>query len=217
MRVFVLGTGRCGTTTLIEACSHLTNFTADHETHQDAHPDHHLDYPDQHIEADNRLSWFLGPLHERYPDARYVHLTRDVDGVVGSYLKRWPADPRQVDPKKQPVLWARTKLRPQWNPGTRAGNGIIGAFAYPIMARRSPWPEAERIDVVRYYVSTVTANIDHFLRDKPHIHIRMEEMRAGVTELVDWIGGEGDLERIYAEGDVRHNATGNRSPRKAKA
>src|SRR5690606_7316777 len=49
-----------------------------------------LEYPDQHIEADNRLSWFLGRLDQRYGDQPYyVHLTRDPLATAKSYYRRW--------------------------------------------------------------------------------------------------------------------------------
>jgi hypothetical protein len=87
--VFVLGTGRCGTTTFVRACEHLTNWSAGHETLAHQIGDARFAYPRRHIEADNRLSWFLGDLGRRYPDALYVHLTRDPEKVVASFLRRW--------------------------------------------------------------------------------------------------------------------------------
>jgi len=49
-----------------------------------------LRYPDNHIEADNRLSWLLGRLDEIYADsAFYVHLRRDVAAVAASCVKRY--------------------------------------------------------------------------------------------------------------------------------
>ena len=49
-----------------------------------------LAYPDNHIESDNRLSWLLGRLEERFGGkAFYVHLTRDPRVTARSYDKRW--------------------------------------------------------------------------------------------------------------------------------
>jgi hypothetical protein len=49
-----------------------------------------LAFPDNHIEADNRLSWFLGRLDQKYGDsAFYVHLTRDIDQTAASFAKRY--------------------------------------------------------------------------------------------------------------------------------
>lgn len=88
--VFVLSTGRCGSVTFTRACSHITNYTSGHETRCRELGEQRLAYPAHHIEADNRLSWFLGSLNERFgDDAVYVHLTRDAERVAESYNRRW--------------------------------------------------------------------------------------------------------------------------------
>lgn len=85
MNVFILCTGRCGSTTFIRAASHVTNFTSGHETRARLLGADRVAYPPRHIEADHYLSWFLGKLDERYgDDAWYVHLTRDPDAVARS-------------------------------------------------------------------------------------------------------------------------------------
>ena len=87
--VFVLGTGRCGTTTFVKACEHFTNYTAEHESRTRLLGTDRLAYPEFHIEADNRLSWLLGRVDETFGDsAFYVHLTRDKHKVAVSYAKR---------------------------------------------------------------------------------------------------------------------------------
>jgi hypothetical protein len=78
MNVFILCTGRCGSHTFIEACNHISNYSAGHETRTRFIGNERLNYAPNHIEADNRLSWFLGRLDRMYGDAAfYVHLTRD--------------------------------------------------------------------------------------------------------------------------------------------
>lgn len=205
MRVFVLSTGRCGSMTFTHACRHMSNFTAGHERNAGWSPSEHLDYPDDHVESDNRLSWFLGPLGERYPDARYVHLRRDPDAVVASLLKRWPNDPTPLPWRRHPLRRIKRTVAPIWAPGTRAGNGMMGAFAYPLMSRPSPWPEAERRSVVNYYVDTVTANIRYFLRDKEHLTVDLENIATDFLAVWDWIGAEGDRDAAVAELGIRHN------------
>lgn len=87
--IFVLGTGRCGTMTFIKACSHITNYTSAHESRTGILGAHRLDYPTNHIEADNRLSWFLGRLDRKYgSEAFYVHLIRHREATAASYAKR---------------------------------------------------------------------------------------------------------------------------------
>lgn len=87
--VFILCTGRCGSTTMVRACKHISNYTAGHETRTALLGKDRFAYPKGHIEADNRLSWLLGRLDEEFgKDAFYVHLRRDRQEVAESYSKR---------------------------------------------------------------------------------------------------------------------------------
>lgn len=90
MNVFVLSTGRCGSTTFAKAASHISNFTSAHELRLSVLGSDHLDYPDNHIELDNRLSWFLGRLDKKYGNqAFYVHLKRDRMATALSYARSY--------------------------------------------------------------------------------------------------------------------------------
>ena len=95
MNVFVLCTGRCGSKTFEQACQHMTNYTVAHESKRPVrnaafeYPYRSLRYPDNHIEIDNRLSWFLGTLQKEYGDrAFYVHLLRGKEEVAKSLMNR---------------------------------------------------------------------------------------------------------------------------------
>lgn len=89
MNVFILNTGRCGSTTFIKACRHISNYTALHESRISLTGAQRLAYPDQHIEADNRLSWLLGRLDREYGDnAFYVHLSRELNATAESFSRR---------------------------------------------------------------------------------------------------------------------------------
>jgi len=89
MNVFVLSTGRCGSTTFARACSHIRNYSAAHESRIKT-LENRVEYPENHIEVDNRLSWFLGRLDARYGDeAFYVHLRRDREATAESFLRRY--------------------------------------------------------------------------------------------------------------------------------
>lgn len=89
MNVFVLNTGRCGSTTFIAACRHITNYSSAHESRCGLLGTARLAYPDQHIEADNRLSWLLGRLERAYGDrALYVHLRRNDLATARSFTRR---------------------------------------------------------------------------------------------------------------------------------
>ncbi len=89
MNVFILNTGRCGSTTFIKACQHISNFTSAHESRCHELGKARFAYPDNHIEADNRLAWLLGRLDRCYGDeAVYVHLKRNSNATANSYAKR---------------------------------------------------------------------------------------------------------------------------------
>ncbi len=89
MNVFILNSGRCGSTTFIKACQHITNYSAAHESLLNKTGTQRFNYPENHIEADNRLSWLLGRLDEHFPDnVLYVHLSRNKNEVAASFSKR---------------------------------------------------------------------------------------------------------------------------------
>jgi hypothetical protein len=85
VRVFVVGTGRCGSTTFARAAAHAANYTAAHESSIPAD----LEFPDRHVEVSPRLTWVLPKLVERYStDVLYVHLRRRRTEVIESWLRR---------------------------------------------------------------------------------------------------------------------------------
>lgn len=178
MRAFVLCTGRCGSLTLARALGHASNYTVGHESR--AHVTvGRLDYPDQHIEADNRLSWFLGGLGRRFPAAVWVHLTRDPEQVAASYAERFHV---------------------------RAG--IMPAFASGVL-RRGPARPSERLELARLYVDTVAANLEAFLATqdpKRVVRMAIEQPHEPFDELWYLLGAEGNRQAAHAELDKRHNA-----------
>jgi len=89
MNIFILSTGRCGSTTFINACKHISNYSSAHESLTAHTGIKRLAYPAQHIESDNRLSWFLGRLDKKYGNsAFYVHLSRNKQQTIESFSKR---------------------------------------------------------------------------------------------------------------------------------
>jgi hypothetical protein len=89
MNIFVLNAGRCGSSSFIRACSHIHNFTVGHESRVHLIGPARLAYPQNHIEADNRLSWLLGRLQQQYGDqARYLHLRRQRAASIASFVRR---------------------------------------------------------------------------------------------------------------------------------
>ena len=198
MRVFLLGTGRTGSSTLARAFSHATNFTAAHESRIDV-VEGRLDYPDGHIEADNRLSWFAGSLALRYPDALFVHLTRSHDEVVDSYRKRmrdsWPRLGR-----------LRSDLTRSLREDRRLS--IVDGFAHSIIHRKAPWEHEEIESVVRLYCQTVDDNVALLLEHHDSARIDLSTVVPDFTAVWERIGAEGDLSAAVAELSIRHNASG---------
>ncbi len=115
MNIFVLCSGRTGSVTFTNACSHISNYTAAHESRMQFLGTERFAYPARHIEADNRLSWFLGRLDQAYGDnAFYVHLVRNPDDVARSFVRRYRsgimrayADAILTSPSQAPIAVAR--------------------------------------------------------------------------------------------------------------
>jgi len=89
MNVFILNSGRCGSSTFIKACQYINNYSSAHESLAMQVGEKRLAYPANHIEADNRLCWLLGRLDNQYADnAIYVYLHRNKQDTINSFVKR---------------------------------------------------------------------------------------------------------------------------------
>lgn len=178
--VFILCTGRCGSTSFARAAAHAAPWTAGHETRSHLLGLDRLAYPPLHIEADNRLSWMLGRLEDSFgPDAAYVHLTRDPEAVAHSYARR-------VD------------------------YGIMHAYYHGIVFPAPGVGDDQRpvLPHARDMVATITANIQAFLRGKPHVmRLQLERIEDDFPAFWDWIGAEGRLDLALQEWSTRHNET----------
>jgi len=179
MRVFVLCTGRCGSTTFGEALRHCTNYTSAHESQTHLLGPKRLAFPDQHIEIDNRLSWTLGRLDQVHGDAPfYVHLLRDPDAVAKSFTARH-----------------QRGLMKGWREGFLAQHH-----------RRHP--NAPVVQVARELVDTVTENIQHFLKDKTKtMTVHLETVTQDFPAFWQAIGAQGDLAAAMDAWTIHHNAT----------
>lgn len=162
----------------MRASSHITNFTAAHESLARTIGKTRLSYPDNHIESDNRLSWFLGRLDRAYGDnAYYVHLYRDPAGVADSYADRMQK------------------------------GGIMYAYANGIYEGKRGTSHQLAREAAADYVETVTANIRSFLKDKSHqMDFDLARSKDAFAEFWDFVGAEGDRSAALAEWDQRHNS-----------
>lgn len=179
MRVFILCTGRCGSTTIIKACKHIKNYSAGHETLSKQIGSARFEYPDNHIEADNRLSWFLGSLNGQFGNnAIYIHLIRNKEETVNSFNKRW-----------------------------KTGVSIIKAFAEGILMRPiSQLNDIEKKAICAHYYETVNANIEHFLKDKDKkLIIRLENIKEDFLSFWHLIAAEGSIDQALNEFDILYN------------
>ena len=188
MNIFVLCTGRCGSLTFTKACEHITNYTTAHESRLDRIGDDRLRYPADHIEADNRLSWFLGRLDETYGDhAFYVHLVRSTGNTAASYARRWKG------PKGIITAYRRGMLR--WD--------------------EAHTPDNLKHEVCVDYYHTVNANIRLFLKDKTKtMNVELERAPEHFRDFWDAVGAEGDRDAALAEWDIRYDIGKDGGPRR---
>jgi hypothetical protein len=178
VNIYVLCTGRCGSMTFIEACKHMTNYTAGHETRSGCLGRDRFAYPPNHIEADNRLAWMLGRLgweaHLRSAPF-FVHLTRDRVATARSFLRRYH-------------------------------EGIIGAYNSHILMGLAP--DADPLAVCLDYVDTVEGNIRAFVSGQKHVaEIDIDDPQRAFAQLWLDIHAEGDLAAALSEFKVKHNAS----------
>ena len=102
MRIFVTGTGRCGTVTLWQALRHATNFDeVGHESRTFGEgATRVLWYEDNTIEVSSHLAIHMAELRTRYPDSVWIKLWRDPQQCIKSlvancseemlaYAKQW--------------------------------------------------------------------------------------------------------------------------------
>lgn len=177
MNVFVLNTGRCGSLTFIEACRHITNYSAGHESRVQLLGAERFAYPVNHIEADNRLSWLLGRLEATYGDnARYVHLTRNREQVAESFARR-----------------AEFGIMQAYREGILLHEGATGVPAHAI-AR-------DYIDTVEANIALFLRDKSHTMQ------FTLENAKEDFYAFWHWVGAEGNMEKALAEWDTRHNAS----------
>jgi hypothetical protein len=176
--IFVLNTGRCGSTTFAKACKHIINYTSAHESQSSLIGDSRLNYPPSHIEVDNNLSWMLGSLDERYGnEAFYVHLEREKGKVVASCNQLWGHSFNNL----------------------KFFTGLLGNVPELLS-------DSNKLTVTTQFIDGITSSINLFLRDKTNmVRVDIDDPKKTFTEFWQLIEAEGDLEKALSEFDVRHN------------
>ena len=137
-------------------------------------------YPDQHCETDNRQSWFLGVLGEKYGNSPvYVHLKRDRAATVTSLKSRWASNV-----------------------------SIMKTFGYGVLMDGKPKSEEDWHEIAEMYFDTVTQNIELFLRQKTKVlEIRLENPLDDFAALWRVAQVEGNIQQALAEWSTRHNCS----------
>jgi hypothetical protein len=155
----------------------MTNYTASHELRIAEIGAQRLDYPDHHIEADNRLAWFLGRLDEAYGDnAFFVHLTRPRNKVAESYARR--ADFGLMHAYK---------------------NGILG---YPKQTNYDAIDIAfDACDTIDANIRLFLRDKSHTMP------FALENAAIDFGQFWSWIGAEGDHQAALAEWRVKTNTS----------
>lgn len=183
MNVFVLTTGRAGSESFVTACSFITNYTSAHESQGPRLGPGRVEFPDQHIEADNRLAWFLGRLGERYgDDAFYVHLIRERSATAASLVR--VGMPLDYDVAREGVI----------NSHPFRSRGIMDAYEHGIYMHRRADPR-DPMEVAGDFYDTVNANIREFLAHRSRVMtFHLEQAEDDFVRFWEAIGAEGDLD-----------------------
>jgi len=180
MKVFVIGTGRCGTTTFARACSHIKNFTSAHESTGGMRNRDRLRFADNHIEINPHLSWMLPVVAKLngIDGAIWVHLQRKRAEVVASWVKRGP--------KIGPGLWIPLAMR---------------------VDAKKLTPEQYR-EACEICYDSMVGTIESFLvKAKFTMHIWLDEIEQRWPMFWRRIEARGNYDASFAELQQRHNAS----------
>lgn len=191
MNVFVLCTGRCGSTSFFQACRHMTNYTTSHEDKRGVIGRDRFSYPENHVAVDYRLAWMLGRLDTVYgKDAFYVHLTRDPLATAKSFARM-----AQIERSSSHIVDIFNL--PRWM-------NTMGApvFAHQHVHALKMLPlEVVAEDMVK----SINCDIWMFLKDKNWLPVRLEHVDEDFPKVWERIGAEGDLQAALSEWRERHN------------
>jgi len=161
----------------MKACQHILNYSSAHESRMAMLGEDRLDYPKNHIEADNRLSWILGRLDEKYgEDAFYVHLKRNDIDTAYSFTKRYDFGIIQA----------------------YRGNGIVPGLP------EEHDPMSVTLDYCNTVNSNIELFLKD---KPKKMTIHLENIRTDFTKFWNLINAEGDLLSALAEFSINYNET----------
>lgn len=136
-----------------------------------------LDYPENHIEADNRLSWLLGRLDKKYgDDVFYIHLKRNESDVARSFTRRYSSG----------IIKAY-----------RGGGILMG------LSEKSD-PMSVSLDYCDTVNSNIELFLKD---KSKKITINLENIDQGFTKFWNIANAEGDLNSALEEFTKKHNST----------
>jgi len=200
MRVFVVGTGRCGSVTFHHACAHIVNYTSGHEdVFKKADK---LDWPDQHIAVEPSIWPMIPLLRTHYPDLVLVHLIReDREAFVPSYRSLDSAEfigaqKYRLPPEKRPVGHENWEGAPP----------IIDVWA--ALRIGAPINERERLTMINLFYDACNEAIRSF---GPSLTVRLEKAKEDWPAFWELIGAEGDYAASRDTWNVKYNTRESRS------
>ena len=198
MRCFILSTGRAGSLTVAKAFSYAHNYTVGHESRITVADESRIEYPDFHIESDNRLSWFVGSLVKRYPDAAYVHLTREFALVADSYLRRWESIGRIGVSSPGSINRLGNSLLRLF--GRRFDSTVVDAFARGVIGQRYKMAKLEKKKAVELYIKSVNDNIEVALQAaKYSFQMDIQNPDATFRKVWNLLNAEGEFEEALSQ------------------
>ena len=188
MNVFILSSGRVASTALTAACKHISNYSCAHESRVGIFGAEKLNYPNDHIEVDNRLVWFSHQLDANYGDkAYYIHLKRNRLVVAKSFCERW-----------------------------NLKESIVKAYGHGVLMMPNIKKE-QRLQVCLDFVDFSDKNISCFISDKPNsMVIRTEKLKEDFSSFWSFINAEGDYDKAIDTFDTRFNRNNTSWLRKLK-
>jgi len=167
-RVFVLAANPDDLVALTRCLTDVPGYSVGFRSRAEGHlHDTRFEYPEKHIELDDSLVWFLGPILARFAtdDTLFVHVRGDRQAAITAALRRWDEN-----------------------------SGLLSAFGHGMIMKQRDWQPEERVELCAMYVDSVEANLREFVPRAPH-HLTIEMGTVGLASLLETIGQGEHFER----------------------